>query len=155
MATKKEIIEQVQALISAEVSEETLTNVVDILNQMGRKVGSAKRPTQIEIDGTTYKWCNRHGQYEPIDWFMVEKGGKIKPECTAAYFKWQQYGKDINAALKAEDYEAIGKLTLLRKKGGYDLKQDAEEFADKIEETLGFKLDASEAISEEDALKSK
>jgi hypothetical protein len=149
MATKKEIIEQVQALISAEVSESTLSNVVALLQEMGKRGTAGGRSKDIIINDIEYRWCNRHGQYEPLEWFLIENDGKYKPECAAAYYKWQAYGKEINKALKAEDYAKIGELTVLRKKGGYDLTKDTKEFADKLAEE-GIAINPKEAIAEED-----
>ena len=144
MATKKEIIADVNALISEEVSEETLAAVNALLQTMGRKAGSTARPKEIEVDGRTYRYCNRHAQYEPVEWFIVESNGKVKPECAAAFLQWQKYGKEINAAIKAADGAEIGKLTLLRKsKDGYDLDADIETHSEALAE-LEIEMDAAD-----------
>jgi hypothetical protein len=67
------------------------------------KSESTKRQTIIERDGITYKYCNRHEQYEPIDTFNIKsnKDGVItyNPECSVATAKWLAYNSDI---IKAE-----------------------------------------------------
>ena len=149
---KSELKTQLVELIKAQVDESTLNEAISLIDQLGRKGTSSARPREIEIDGKTYRWCNRHGQYEPIEWFLIENNGNYKPECAAAYYKWQQYGKDINKAVKEGDAAKLGELTLLRKKGGYDLKNDAKEFAEKLAEA-GISIDPEEAVSEDKVAK--
>ena len=146
---KTEIKNTLEVLIKNEVSPETLEKVLATIDQLGRKTTVNSRPKEIEVDGKTYRYCNRHGQYEPIDTFLIEKDGKYKPECAAAYYKWQQYGKEINKAIKDGDATKLGELTLLRKKGGYDLKKDAKEFKDKLEEE-GIIVDTKDIINPDD-----
>ena len=146
---KTEIKNTLEALIKDEVSPETLAEVMKIIDQMGKRATSNAKPKEIEVDGKTYKYCNRHGQYEPIEWFGTNAKGNINPECMAATLKWQQYGKEINKAIKDGDAVKLGELTLLRKKGGYDLKKDAKEFKDKLEE-LGIKVDTKDIIKSDD-----
>ena len=148
--TKKELIEQVQNLLEPEANPETIQSVIELIQNVGRRTSTA-RPKVIEKDGKTYHWCNRHRQYEPIEWFLPHPKDKDKPrpECAAATFRWQAYGKELNRAIKNGDAEATGKLTLLRKSpDGYDLKKDVKEFTEKLAE-YGISIDPKEAIKEE------
>ena len=103
---------------------------------------------EVEIDGKTYRWCNRHGQYEPIEWFLIDSKGDYKPECAAAYYRWQQYSEEINKAVIEGDEGRLSELTLLIEKDGYDLGKDAKEFADKLAEA-GITIDPKEAMTED------
>ena len=147
---KVELKTQIEDLISNQVDEVTLTKTLELIDQLGRKSATVTGlPKELEIEGVTYRYCNRHGQYEPVEWFLIEKDGKYKPECAAAYYKWQAYGKDINKAIKDGDATKLGELTLLRKKGGYDLKADAKEFADKLAEE-GITINPKDAKTKEE-----
>ena len=150
---KSEVLKEIEELLSGEIETTTLDKVIKTINQLGRKNTSSKSPVYVTIDGKDYKWCNRHKQYEPVDWFLVENSGKVKPECAAAYYRWQDYGKLLNKAIKDGDDSEIGRLTRLRKSGGYDLETDSEDFKDKIMENLEIEIDPELAVSKDDALK--
>jgi outer membrane lipoprotein-sorting protein len=68
------------------------------------KPASTKRALIIERDGKTYKYCNRHEQYEPIETFGIQsnKDGVVtyNPECSAATATWKAYNLEIARAEK-------------------------------------------------------
>ncbi len=134
------------AILDGQISAELLEQVIAATASV-RGVSLA-RPILKEIDGVEYKWCNRHSLYEPLTSFLMKSNGKeYNPECAAATLKWKAYGKEINTAMKAGEFETLGRLTTLRKKGGYDLANDIEEFADELDE-LGITQDINDAQPE-------
>jgi len=107
----------------------------ELLNHFRPRVAKPKREIEIEVDGQGYRWCTRHKQYEPIEWFLPhpKDKNKLRPECAPATYRWVDYGKKINKAVRTGDAAAIGELTLTRK-GPYNLEADLEEFKDKLGE---------------------
>jgi len=144
---KSEISNLIEELLKDKVEDTTLEKVLQVINQT-----STKRPKDITIDGKNYRYCSRHKLYEPTEWFLIEKSGKIKPECAAAYYRWQEYGKLLNKAMKNGEDADIGRLTRLRKSEGYDLEADANVFKDKIKEALDLEINPELALAENTAL---
>ena len=145
---KADLKERLTDLLRDEVEEAKLQEVLALVNELGRKASTSNAlPKEVEIDDTIYRYCNRHKQYEPKEWFLTESNGKTKPECAPAFYRWQDYGKQINKALKEGDAVKLGELTLLRKKGGYNLMEDVNDFEEKLTEA-GITVYPDEAYSE-------
>ena len=81
-----------------------------------KKEVAPKRALIIEHEGNTYKYCNRHEQYELIETFGIqsEKDGVTiyNPECSTATTVWKAYNSEISKAEKLtmtliDDVEAL------------------------------------------------
>ena len=141
--TQKALTAILDGQVSADILEQVMAATASV-----RGVSTA-RPILKEIDGVEYKWCNRHNLYEPLTSFLMKSNGKeYNPECAAATLKWKAYGKEINKAMKDGEFETLGKLTTLRKKGGYILADDIEEFSKELEE-LNITQNIDEAVEAE------
>ena len=104
-------------LMAANKANKALTEAITEL--METYVASANRDTvkrerEIEIDGTTYRWCVRHEAYEPTTNFRTDKDNY----CRLAVKVWSHLGKLVNeasdtreAAIETQNYDALPALT--------------------------------------------
>ena len=135
--TKNEMINAGMALIKGSTTDKKKTKeqlaeafmaLMEEYKSSTDKSSTPKRQTIIERDGITYKYCNRHEQYEPIDTFNIKsnKDGVItyNPECSVATSIWLGYNSDIVKAEK-QIMSFIDDVDELRKQVSYinDLKE--------------------------------
>ena len=116
MSQAKMIAEATEILKSHKANKKLSAAVLELLETYGKtaKLDSKKRDKNIVVDGTKYRWCNRHEVYEPTTNF------KQNDACKLAVKVWAAHGaeiKKIQAKLDVErdmdgitDAEAIAML---------------------------------------------
>jgi len=108
MSQAKMIAEATEILLSHKANKKLSAAVLELLESYSKtaKLDSKKRDKNITIDGTDYRWCNRHEVYEPTTNF------KQKDACKLAVKVWAAYGTEINKIKAKLDAERdIGGLT--------------------------------------------
>jgi len=145
-------------------SKKLSTAVLALLEEYSKtsKKDTVQREKNITLDGTEYRWCNRHEVYEPTTNF------KQKDACKLAVKAWAAFGarlKKLQASLEVEhdmeiltDQEKLDVLSsddLLKKEikelkevrgGRYDFEGNQLQFP----EIPGYNYDAGSFLTDAD-----
>ena len=115
MSQAKMIAEATEILLSHKASKKLSAAVLELLETYSKtaKLDSKKRDKNIIINGTDYRWCNRHELYEPTSNF------KQADACKLAVKVWSAHGAEIkkfqarlDSELDMEDLDIVEIKTL-------------------------------------------
>jgi len=101
MSQNTMITQATQILAYNKASKKLSAAVLELLETYSKtsKVDSIIRDKNITVDGTEYRWCNRHEIYEPTTNF------KQKDSCKLAVKVWSDYGSRIKKVQVRLDVE--------------------------------------------------
>lgn len=148
----------IELMLDNKASKKLTEAVTELLEAYttSAKIDTVKRAKNIELNGETYTWCNRHEVYEVSTNFKKDTDAA----CKLANKKWQYIGHMVNAAdkaleeaLEAQNYDDMPDLHKAAKDakairaGRYTFADDALQFAD-IE---GFNYEEDDIIQEDEA----
>lgn len=131
--TKSELRQQANTIIAENTTYKGLQEALsNLMNEYCGNSGMRVESDTKVVAGIEYKYCTRHGQYEPIEGFKVDGNGKRQAMCDVAYEQWKMFNNTISAMEKKafnmlDDIDAmrayvgeINKLKEIRSGHAYD-----------------------------------